>query len=139
MNKELQKTKAEEKVEDLVNSVASLPQKEREIVFQKLEIYQGDLPHPDILEGYQRLYPNAAERIINNGIAESEHRRKMEEKYLEKEFAERKWGQVLGFLLALLMVSAGIFLIYTGQTIVGSVLSGVTALGLVGLFTGTQK
>lgn len=29
-----------------------------------LEMYSGPIPLPDILEGYQKLYPNAAKEII---------------------------------------------------------------------------
>ena len=66
-----------EEIDNLVDKVEKLPDEERQVVLERLEIYQGDLPHPDILEGYNRLYPDAAKRIIENGIAESEHRRKM--------------------------------------------------------------
>ena len=62
-------------VNNIVDEVERLPHEQRQVVLQKLEIYQGDLPHPDILKGYQELYPDAAQKIIDNGIAESQHRR----------------------------------------------------------------
>lgn len=120
----------------VIDSLERLPKEEQEIVFQKLEFFQGDLPHPDILAGYDRLCPGAAEKIINNGIAESEHRREMEKTLMEERRADRRLGVILGFILALLIIIVGAFLIYKGKTVVGSILSGVTALGIVGLFTG---
>ena len=104
-----------------------------------MEIYQGDLPHPDILKGYQELYPDAAHKIIDNGIAESQHRREMEDKYLSGNIASHKLGQLFGFLIALVVIVGGIYLIATGKQIAGSVLTGTTALGLISLFTGNKN
>lgn len=39
-------------VNNIVDEVERLPHEQRQVVLQKLEIYQGDLPHPDILKGY---------------------------------------------------------------------------------------
>ena len=40
----------------------------------------GPIPRPDILKKYNDLDPGAAKKIINNGVQESVHRRKMESK-----------------------------------------------------------
>lgn len=128
-----------EKVDDLVDLVEKLPDEERQIVLQKLEIYQGDLPHPEILEGYNNLFPETAKLIIENGVAESEHRRKMEERYLSGNIAAHKFGQVLGFIVALLIFACGTFLIFTGHSIAGSIMTGTTALGIIGLFANNSK
>jgi hypothetical protein len=104
-----------------------------------LEIYQGDLPHPDILKGYQDLDSDAAKKIIDNGIAESQHRREMEDKYLSGNIASHKLGQLFGFIIALVVIIGGIYLIATDKQIAGSILTGTTALGLIGLFTGNSQ
>ncbi|MCS4488388.1 DUF2335 domain-containing protein [Streptococcus sciuri] len=127
------------KAKDLVDKVEKLPQEERQIVLEKLEIYQGDMPHPDILKGYNQLYPKAAEMIIQNGIRESEHRRKMEERYLAGNLRSHQLGQFLGFIIALVIVAGGVFLIYKNHPITGTLLSGTTAVGVVGLFTGNKE
>lgn len=126
-------------VENIVEEVEKLPVEQREVILRKLEIYHGDLPHPDILEGYNNLYPDAAKKIIDNGIAESEHRRKMEDKYLSGNITSYKLGQFLGFFIAVLVILGGIFLIATGKQLAGSILTGTTALGLIGLFTGSNN
>lgn len=125
-------------IDSIVEEVERLPLEERQVVLERLEIYQGDLPHPNILKGYNELYPDAAKKIIDNGIAESEHRRKMEDKYLSGNIASHKLGQFFGFVVAVLVVSGGIYLIATGKQIAGSILTGTTALGLIGLFTGSN-
>ena len=126
-------------VNNIVDEVERLPHEQRQVVLQKLEIYQGDLPHPDILKGYQELYPDVAQKIIDNGIAESQHRRKMEDKYLSGNISSHKLGQLFGFLIALVVIIGGIYLIATDKQIAGSVLTGTTALGLIGLFTGNNQ
>ena len=128
-----------EEIDNLVDKVEKLPDEERQVVLERLEIYQGDLPHPDILEGYNRLYPDSAKRIIENGIAESEHRRKMEDKYLSGNIAAHKFGQVLGFIVALAIITSGTFLIFTGHAITGSLMTGATAVGVIGLFANQGK
>ena len=128
-----------EEIDNLVDKVEKLPDEERQVVLERLEIYQGDLPHPDILEGYNRLYPDAAKRIIENGIAESEHRRKMEDKYLSGNIAAHKFGPVLGFIVALAIITSGTFLIFTGHAITGSLMTGATAVGVIGLFANQGK
>ena len=126
-------------INNIVDEVERLPQEQRQVVLQKLEIYQGDLPHPDILKGYQDLDSDAAKKIIDNGIAESQHRREMEDKYLSGNIASHKLGQLFGFIIALVVIIGGIYLIATDKQIAGSILTGATALGLIGLFTGNSQ
>lgn len=126
-------------INNIVDEVERLPQEQRQVVLQKLEIYQGDLPHPDILKGYQDLDSDAAKKIIDNGIAESQHRREMEDKYLSGNIASHKLGQLFGFIIALVVIIGGIYLIATDKQIAGSILTGTTALGLIGLFTGNSR
>ena len=130
---------SEKEIEDVVQQMERLEPQQRATVLQKLEIYQGDLPHPSILEGYNALYPEAAKKIIAHGIAETEYRREQERKFLSAQIAERKRGQYLGFVLALLMILCGSYMILNGHTVAGSVLSGITAVGIIGLFTGNSK
>ena len=122
-------------IDSIVDRVESLPEEERSLIYQKLEIYQGDLPHPKILEGYNELYPDAAKRIIENGIAETEHRRDMERRYLNANIWAHNLGQVLGFVIAVLIIVGGIYLILKDHQVSGSILSGVSALGVIGMFT----
>ena len=130
---------SDNEIEEVVDKVERLPEEKRQMVFQKLEVYQGDLPHPEILKGYTELYPDAAKRIIDNGIAETEHRRKMEEKYLNGQISDRRLGQILGFIIALLIIIGGVYLIINNHQITGSIMTGISAIGVVGLSTGTNN
>ena len=132
-------TDTEYEIDNIVNQVESLPEEERSLIYQRLEIYQGDLPHPKILEGYNVLYPDAAKRIIENGIAETEHRRDMDKRYLNANIWAHNLGQVLGFIIAILIIAGGIYLILEDHQVSGSILSGVSALGVIGMFTGNNS
>ena len=109
-------------VDNIVNQVESLPEEEKSLIYQRLEIYQGDLPHPEILKGYTELYPDAAKRIIENGIAETEHRREIERRYLNANIKAHTLGQILGFIVAILIILGGIYLILKGHQVSGSIL-----------------
>lgn len=126
-------------VEEVIDKVEKLPEDKRQIVYQKLEIYQGDLPHPDILKGYNELYPEAAQKIIDNGIAETEHRRSMERRYLQGQINDKKLGQTLGFIIAVLIISGGVYLIMNDHQITGTIMTGISAIGVIGLFTGNSN
>lgn len=130
---------SDSEIEEVVDKVERLPEEKRQLVFQKLEVYQGDLPHPEILKGYTELYPDAAKKIIDNGIAETEHRRQMESRYLSGQISDRRIGQVLGFIVAVLIICGGVHLIMNDHQITGSIMTGISAIGVVGLFTGNSN
>lgn len=129
----------DEDVEEVLEIVERLPEEKRQVIFQHFELYQGDLPHPDILKGYNELYPEAAKKIIDNGIAESEHRRTQEVKSLKAQINISFVGQIFGFIVALVIIGAGAYLILNNHEITGSIMTGVSALGVIGLFTGQNQ
>jgi uncharacterized membrane protein len=61
---------------------SDIPEPKKEEVIATMEMYNGPIPHPDILAGFDKLDKGAAKKIIDNGIAESLHRRKMENRLL---------------------------------------------------------
>lgn len=42
------------------------------------QVYEGPVPHPDIMAGFERLVPGAAREMFDLARVESEHRREME-------------------------------------------------------------
>lgn len=130
---------SDKSIDEVVDSVKRLPPKEQEKAIAKLEMYSGPIPHPDILEKYDKLDPGAAKLIIENGVKESEHRRNLENeamRHTARDTARRDW---MGFIIGVIIICVGAYLIYTGHTITGTVLSGVSAIGLVSLFVGDRS
>ncbi|MFV0305077.1 MAG: DUF2335 domain-containing protein [Moheibacter sp.] len=87
-----------------------------------------------ILEGYNKLSPNAAKKIIDNGISESKCRRELEKKLLASQIFDRKLGQWLGFIIALIVIIDGVYLIADNHQISGFILLGISVIGLFGVF-----
>ncbi|MFT8465282.1 MAG: DUF2335 domain-containing protein [Liquorilactobacillus satsumensis] len=126
-------------VDEAVDKLKKLPLHQQEQAIAKLEMYSGPIPHPDILKKYDDIDPGAAKLIIDNGVEESKHRRKMEidaMEYSQKDVKRRDW---MGFVLGILGILIGAFLIWLGHTVTGSIFSGVSLVMLVGLFLGKSE
>lgn len=121
-------------VEEVVSHIERLPHRQQQQAMAKLEMYSGPIPHPDILRKYDMIDPGAAKQIIDNGVEESRHRRQLENQSLEYMRRDRKRRDWMGFTVALVIIGVGAFLIYIGHVVTGSILSGASALGIVGLF-----
>lgn len=62
----------------------------------------------------------------------------MEEKYLSGNISAHRLGQFFGLIVAMTIIIGGIYLIASGKQVAGSILTGTTALGVIGLFTGKK-
>lgn len=125
--------------------------------------YEGLLPHPSILQGYDEVVPGAAKEIISWVTQETKHRRNLEStetrhrRELEKrEFEHRKQletksmqlgeraleagifranvGMLLAWPLVIGIVGVGTFLIYTGHDVAGTILAESGLAIVVGAF-----
>ncbi len=126
----------QQNVDNVIDHVKRLPRDEQHQVMQKLEMFSGPIPAPHILEQYDKMDPGAAKQIIDNGVEESHHRRQMESKMLEmsrKKNIRRDW---MGFVIGIVAIFVGAFLIYKDHYVVGTIFSGISILGLVGQFLG---
>ncbi|NJL82048.1 MAG: DUF2335 domain-containing protein [Chloroflexaceae bacterium] len=110
---------------------------------QKVESlsFVGPIPPPALLEQYNRVQPDAANRIIAMAEREEEHRHKMQEKLINAEIADRRQGrsekrvgQIFGFSIGTIAIVAGSIVAVMGAQVPGTFigLSGVT--GLVSVF-----
>lgn len=129
-----QAREADQLVSEVVQNIGKLPQDQQQLAIAKLEMYSGPIPHPDILSQYEKIDPGAAKLIIDNGVEESRHRRELESQSLEYTRRDRRRRDWMGFVIALVIIGIGAFLIEMGHVVSGSLLSGASALGIVGLF-----
>ncbi|WP_087741769.1 DUF2335 domain-containing protein [Levilactobacillus zymae] len=90
---------------EILDKLDALPKKDKEQIIATLEMYSGPIPHPAILQGYERLSPGAAKRIIENGVQESEHRRMLETT------RQKRRGRMAWFTLISVVVITGLLLI----------------------------
>jgi uncharacterized membrane protein len=68
------------------------------------------LPSPGILESYEELAPGSVNKIIEMASLEQEHRQRWENNYLRSMLYFTKVGQLLGFMLAVIITFAGLVL-----------------------------
>ena len=72
------------------------------------EHFSGPLPHPSIMEHYERIVPGSANRIIVKFESQTEHRQKMESRFISAEVFRSVGGLVGGFIIAMTAMIGGI-------------------------------
>lgn len=110
----------------------------REMVQQELRItmtrFQGPIPMPEILAAYDALLPGSADRLIAMAEAEQRHRFAMERVEVEAPFIAARWGQVLGFSIAGVVVVCSLIMVLNGHEVTGGILGGLDLIALATLF-----
>ena len=115
-----------------------------ECITQKISeerLYSGPIPPPEHLDHYEKVLPGAADRILSLAEGEANHRRKLEKQALDIDtvIAHREKNQIAGgqwfaFIITLCFIGSGSFLIYTGKSIPGTILSMMGLVGIVSAF-----
>lgn len=83
------------------------------------EEFSGPLPHPVILERYERTLPGAADRILAMAERQSEHRRHIEERVLKANIRNEISGILVTFLISMTAIGGSIYLIATEKQVAG--------------------
>ena len=96
--------------------------------------FSGPLPPPALLEGYDRLLPGSAERILSMAEASLQHQQEMERDALEHDAAEIHRGQIFGLTIGITALLAAVVALAMGSQIVAGVIGGSTVVGLVSVF-----
>ncbi len=86
---------------------------------RSLQYYSGPLPHPEVLEHYNRVLPNGAERIFAQFEAQANHRQKLESRVVNSNAFVQIFGAVSALLLGLLALGGGLFLVHEGKSLEG--------------------
>lgn len=119
----------------IIDKLEHMPRDEKEDIIATLEMYSGPIPHPKILEAYQKLYPDAAQKIIENGLAESSHRRTLETAR-QKRRGRLAWVTLISLVLIILVfIILSFLLIMNNHKIIGSVFAGTSFLIFIGTMT----
>ena len=92
------------------------------------------MPPPAVLEGYNRLIPGAAERILVMAEEDAKHQREIELAALRAANNEVARGQIFGFVIGLAALGASMLALYMGAPAVAGVIGGTTVVGLVSVF-----
>ena len=113
---------------------------ETRAVVRKSLRFSGPLPPPEILAHYNVIVPGAAERILVMAEKQSQHRQSLEAKVIISDITKSKMGLWFAFVLGFIATGGGVFLIYSGKTIAGSIFSGAYLVGVISVFVyGSQQ
>lgn len=114
------------------------PKKRSELESQRLTIqasvFSGPLPLPNIIAEYDRIIPNGAERIMVMAERQSTHREDLEASVVKGNISSQTRGSYFAFVLALVSILGGFFLIYTGKNTAGLAAIIASVGSLAGVF-----
>ena len=103
---------------------------------ESLEVtsWQGPIPPPNLLQGYESLLPGAADRIFSMAEKQAAHRMDLEATVIVSD-SRRSWvGLVFAFIITLTALAGAIFLIYHDKNVAGLIIAMSALAGLVGAF-----
>ena len=106
----------------------TLPNKENRLV--QTSFYSGPIPPPELFVGYERALPGLADRIMTMSEFQSAHRIKIENKVIKTDSLRSTLGLIFAFLIVVLGMILGAFLVYKDKPISGFVAM-ITPLGLI--------
>lgn len=102
--------------------------------------HSGPIPDPMTLERYELLLPGAADRILTMAENQSEHRRDIERIVIKSRARDSLLGVIFGFILAIMTIVAGTYVVIKGYTWSGTILGSAGLVGLVSVFVyGTRS
>jgi len=99
-----------------------------------MQAFSGPLPPPEILKRFDEVVPGAAERIIKMAEEQSAHRKELEKKVIESDISRSKWGQILGFVIAIVGLAVSALVAIYGSAVAGGIIGVGTLASLVGVF-----
>lgn len=94
----------------------------------------GPLPSADELERYAALVPDMPERLLASWERQTEHRIDLERKVIAGDIWRSNWGLRLGWIFAMSLLAAAVYLISTGHESQGVLTLLTTLGGMAGLF-----
>ena len=96
--------------------------------------FSGPLPPPDLLARYNEIIPNGAERIFAMAENQARHREKLETKVIEGNVSTQREGSWFAFILTLVALIGGMFLIYVVKNVSGLVAIIAALVSLASVF-----
>lgn len=83
------------------------------------EFFAGPLPHPELLKKYEQILPGSADRIIKLAESQLTHRQELENQVIKSNIENERKGISFAFILALVLMLIGGYLVYERRDTVG--------------------
>lgn len=109
-----------ESEEALTEAVAEVLESRPELItLIGSQYFSGPLPPPEILKQYDEIVPGFAQTIVDQFVAQGEHRRQLEKTAILSDVSRANWGLAAGFLLAFIGIVGSLYIINAGRTAAG--------------------
>ena len=95
--------------------------------------FQGPIPPPEVLKGYEGILPGSAERLLKMAEEEQQHRFEVDNKLTDGYLSLNFRGQILGFLIVIALIVAIVYLTLNDHEYVAGGLT-VVAVSLAVIF-----
>lgn len=105
-----------------------------QIVSQQVSIRSGPYPVPEDYDYYNKIDPDLTAQMKQMVLKEQKHQHRLDEKYLDKDFGLRRWGQILAFILSVLALLGGFYTVLQGYETGGTIIGAIGLSGIVGQF-----
>lgn len=96
--------------------------------------YKGPIPDPETYRRYEETHPGSADRILRMAENQSSHRIEMEKYISKRQMNQSSTGQWMAFILSILFLGCGSFLIYNDHDWAGGAIVTSTLIGLAYVF-----
>lgn len=120
-------SKSSNELNNIENEFDKMP-KEEQIEFVQMAMqksFSGPLPPSDDFARYEQVTPGAGDRILKMTEDQAKHRQSLEMKMLKSEVRSTLIGQIMAFIICIIVLIAGIYF----------VLKGMNGKGFVAIFT----
>lgn len=120
----------------LARILNTLPSNDRSILMAaiKQESFSGPLPHPQYYDGYEKVLPGSANRILTMTESQMNHRIKQEDRIVRRSLNQKLVGIIIGGISVLLMTCAAVYLGLNNHDTLAGVMATTTILGVISVF-----
>ena len=101
--------------------------------------WSGPLPPPAVLEQFNSVVENGAERIFQAWESETRHRHQLEQRDFRWSVFDSIFGKTLAFLFVLAALAVSVYALSTGATWFAGIIGGATIASVVWAFTKTNR
>lgn len=110
-----------------------------QVSIQETQVWSAPIPPPELLQQYNEIIPNGADRILAMAENQSAHRIRMESMAIKANLNRATRGQLFAFLISILAISGGIYLAVIGKELGGGILGTGGLVALASLFLRERK
>jgi uncharacterized membrane protein len=128
-----------ENLEKLKGAKAVLIKSERHTHTEFSMTHSGPLPPPSYLAQYNEIIPQGADRLMKQVENQSAHRIAIEKGVVEGQGKRESNGQWFGFIIALVGLACGTYVIISGHAVAGCTICGSPLLGIVSVFVYSRQ